>query len=71
VSSSAGKLDRYDQDKDQRLRRAEIVMEKVPFRLDPNKDGDLDAMELVPFVNLPPELELTLKLGKLAEVLRR
>jgi Ca2+-binding EF-hand superfamily protein len=59
-------LDRYDQDKDQRLRRAEIVMEKAPFRrLDTNKDGDLDAMELVPFVNLPPELEVTLKFGKL------
>lgn len=61
-------LERYDEDKDQRLRRAEIGLDKEAFRqLDTNKDGNLDAMELIRFVYLPPELELSLKLGKLSE----
>jgi Ca2+-binding EF-hand superfamily protein len=57
-------LQRYDRDKDGKLSRSEIALDKVTFdQLDANHDGQLDAIELRRWLFLPPDVELRLQLG--------
>jgi Ca2+-binding EF-hand superfamily protein len=59
-------IQRYDQNKDNKLSRDEIGFDKATFdRLDRNKDGVLDAKELLFFLNPPADIELTVRLGQL------
>lgn len=58
----------YDKDKNQRLSREEIGMDEAAFRaLDANRDGELDALELLQLLRRPPEVELNVLYGKKAE----
>jgi Ca2+-binding EF-hand superfamily protein len=58
---------RYDKNGDKQLSRDEIGFDKATFdRLDRNKDGKLDARELLFFLNPPADIELTIRLGTLA-----
>jgi Ca2+-binding EF-hand superfamily protein len=58
-------LTRYDKDKNNKLSRAEIGLEKDLFdRLDVNKDGELDAIELLRWLIVTPDVELSLRLGR-------
>ncbi len=58
-------LARYDRNKDGKLSRTELPLEKAAFdRLDRNRDGQLDAAELADWRKLPPELELIVPLGR-------
>jgi Ca2+-binding EF-hand superfamily protein len=58
-------LARYDKDKNQRLSRSEIALDKAVFdRLDTNHDGELDAGELAAWILQPPDLELAVHFGK-------
>jgi Ca2+-binding EF-hand superfamily protein len=62
-------LDAFDKDKNKKLSRAEIGLDKEMFdRLDSNGDGELDADELARFVTLPPDGEFVVRLGKNAAV---
>jgi Ca2+-binding EF-hand superfamily protein len=57
-------LRHYDRDKNEKLSRAEIGLDKAVFdRLDANHDGELDAEELGKLLQQPPDLELILRLG--------
>jgi Ca2+-binding EF-hand superfamily protein len=50
---------------DKKLSRAEIGLDEAAFdRLDRDRDGRLDAQELAGFVALPPDLELTARVGR-------
>jgi Ca2+-binding EF-hand superfamily protein len=58
-------LARYDRDKDGKLSRAEIALDRAAFdRLDANHDGQLDAAELARWGQGPPDLELMVQLGQ-------
>lgn len=60
-------LARYDKDKNQRLSRSEIALDRSVFdRLDVNHDGELDAAELAAWLAQPPDLELAVHFGKKA-----
>jgi Ca2+-binding EF-hand superfamily protein len=59
-------LTHYDKDKDGKLSRAEIGLDKELFdRLDANKDDHLDKAELAKFFQRDADLELVARLGKL------
>jgi Ca2+-binding EF-hand superfamily protein len=59
-------LSQYDKDKDGKLSRAEIGLDKELFdSLDANKDEQLDKAELVKFFQRDADLELIARLGKL------
>jgi Ca2+-binding EF-hand superfamily protein len=58
-------LKHFDRDKNQRLSREEIGLEKTIFdQLDANRDGELDAAELRSYGRIAPDLELIVRLGK-------
>ena len=58
---------RYDRDKNQKLSRSEIGLEKSVFeKLDLNHDGELEVTELMRFLRRPPDCELIFRLGKTA-----
>src|SRR5262249_25787819 len=57
----------YDKDKNGRLSRGEIGLDRDLFReLDTNKDGELDAVELMKLLRRPPDIEAVVRLGKIA-----
>jgi Ca2+-binding EF-hand superfamily protein len=61
-------LAHYDKDKNTRLSRAEIGLDRATFeRLDVNQDGELDAEELARWHRRPADLELIIRLGKTAD----
>jgi Ca2+-binding EF-hand superfamily protein len=61
-------LSHYDKDKDGKLSRAEIGLDKELFdSLDANKDEQLDKSELAKFFQRDADLELIARLGKLKE----
>ena len=56
----------YDKDKDGKLSRDEIGLDREVFEaLDTNKDGLLDAVELMKLLRRPPDIEAVVRLGKL------
>jgi Ca2+-binding EF-hand superfamily protein len=58
-------LKRYDKDKNGKLSRDEIGLPRERFdRLDANQDGELDAVELLAWLIVQPDAEVTLRLGK-------
>jgi Ca2+-binding EF-hand superfamily protein len=58
-------MQHYDQNKDKHLSRAEIDMDKSMFdRLDTNKDGELDAVELLRWIIAAPNAEVVVRLGR-------
>jgi Ca2+-binding EF-hand superfamily protein len=58
-------LTHYDKDKNNKLSRTEIHLEKELFdRLDTNKDGELDAVELLRWLIVTPDAEVVLRLGR-------
>jgi Ca2+-binding EF-hand superfamily protein len=61
-------LDRYDREKRLKVSRAEIGLPQDLFdRLDVNKDGDLDALELLRWLVVMPDVEVTLRLGRTSQ----
>jgi Ca2+-binding EF-hand superfamily protein len=59
-------IKRYDKDKNGRLSRGEIGLDRDVFKeLDTNKDGELDPVELMRFLRRPPDIEAVVRLGKL------
>jgi len=59
-------LKRYDKDKNGKLSRAEIGLDRDVFKaLDTNKDGELDAVELMKLLRRPPDIEAVIRLGKI------
>jgi Ca2+-binding EF-hand superfamily protein len=62
-------LNHYDKDKNKKLSRAEIGLDKKTFdALDANKDGQLDAAELAKWVSRPPDVEMTIRVGQLPQL---
>jgi Ca2+-binding EF-hand superfamily protein len=62
-------LNRYDKDKNKKLSRAEIGLDKKTFdALDANRDGQLDAAELAKWLSQPPEVEMTIRVGRLPQL---
>jgi Ca2+-binding EF-hand superfamily protein len=60
-------IKRYDRDKNGRLTIGEIGLPPDVFKaLDVNKDGELDAVELMRLLRRPPDIEVVVRLGKLA-----
>jgi Ca2+-binding EF-hand superfamily protein len=60
-------IKRYDKDKNGKLDRREIGLDAETFKaLDTNKDGELDAVELMKLLRRPPDVEAVVRLGKLA-----
>jgi Ca2+-binding EF-hand superfamily protein len=58
-------LRRYDKDGNGKLSLSEVGLpEDVFARLDTNKDGELDVLELLRWTGEPPDAELTLRFGK-------
>lgn len=58
-------LERYDKNKNRSLSRDEIGMTQELFdQLDANKDGELDALELLRWVIVQPDAESVLRLGR-------
>jgi Ca2+-binding EF-hand superfamily protein len=56
---------RYDRDGNGKLNRNEIALSRAEFdRLDLNRDGELDALELMNWTVDAPVLEATIRLGK-------
>jgi Ca2+-binding EF-hand superfamily protein len=71
-------LDRYDKNKSLKVSREEIGLPRELFdQLDVSQDGKLDALELLRWLVILPDVELTLRLGQthdreaLAEPFRR
>jgi Ca2+-binding EF-hand superfamily protein len=63
-------LTRYDRDKNQKLSRAEISLNKDQFEsLDTNHDGELDSLELLRWLIVTPDVEITMELAKDKEVM--
>jgi Ca2+-binding EF-hand superfamily protein len=61
-------LAHYDKDKNTRLSRAEIGLDRTTFeQLDVNKDGELDVEELARWHKRPADLELVVRIGKTAD----
>ncbi|HEY7427141.1 MAG TPA: EF-hand domain-containing protein [Gemmataceae bacterium] len=61
-------LGHYDKDKNGKLSRDEIGLDKVLFdRLDANHDGQLDAKEVAGFFRRDADLELMSRIGKLQQ----
>jgi Ca2+-binding EF-hand superfamily protein len=59
-------IKRYDKDGDKRLSRREIGLDPEVFKdLDTNKDGLLDAVELMKLLRRPPDIEAVVRLGKI------
>ncbi|HEX5272787.1 MAG TPA: EF-hand domain-containing protein, partial [Gemmataceae bacterium] len=59
-------IKRYDKDKDGKLSRDEIGLDREVFReLDMNKDGLLEVRELMRLLRRPPDVEAVVRLGKL------
>jgi Ca2+-binding EF-hand superfamily protein len=59
-------IKRYDKDGDGRLTREEIGLDRDVFAaLDTNKDGLLDAVELMKLLRRPPDIEAVVRLGKI------
>jgi Ca2+-binding EF-hand superfamily protein len=69
---AAALLTRYDKDKNDKLSRTEIALDKAVFdRLDQDHDGELDAAELAKYrAEQPPQLELTVSFSAAEEVPR-
>src|SRR5262249_43671501 len=60
-----GLLDRYDRDNNKKLSASEIKLPPALFRkLDRNRDGQLDASELVLWLAEPPDAELIVPLER-------
>jgi Ca2+-binding EF-hand superfamily protein len=58
-------LTKYQKSSPDALRREEIGLERELFeRLDTNRDGVLDPSELARFMDRPPDLELSIHLGR-------
>ncbi|HMC65847.1 MAG TPA: EF-hand domain-containing protein [Gemmataceae bacterium] len=58
-------LRRYDRDKNQKLSRSEIGLEKAVFdKLDTNHDGELEVTELMRLLRRLPDCEMIFRLGK-------
>jgi Ca2+-binding EF-hand superfamily protein len=58
-------LARYDKDQNQKLSRAEVGWPRTVFdRLDTNKDGELDFLELLRWEIVPPDVEAVVHLGQ-------
>ncbi len=58
-------ITRYDKDKSGKLTRDEIGLDADSFRnLDRNGDGLIDAIELIRYFIVAPDLEITVQLGK-------
>src|SRR5262249_51093927 len=58
-------LRRYDKDKNGKLSRKEIGLDQATFdQLDANKDGELDAAELVQWTARRADIELIARIGK-------
>ena len=58
-------LSHYDKDKNKAVSRAEIGMAREQFEeLDANKDGELDAFELLRWVIVQTDAEIALRLGR-------
>jgi Ca2+-binding EF-hand superfamily protein len=58
-------LAKYDRDKNQKLTRLEIGLDRAAFKLlDANHDKHLDLAELMKFVQRPPDVDLVVRLGK-------
>jgi Ca2+-binding EF-hand superfamily protein len=56
----------YDKDRNGRLSRGEIGLDRDVFKeLDTNKDGELDAVELMRLLRRPPDIEAVVRLGKI------
>jgi Ca2+-binding EF-hand superfamily protein len=63
-------LERYDKNKNRSLSRDEIGMSQELFdHLDANRDGELDALELLRWVIVKPDAEAVLRLGRVASKL--
>jgi Ca2+-binding EF-hand superfamily protein len=60
-------IKRYDKNKDAKLSRDEIGLDREVFDALDNKpkDGHLDAFELMQLLRLPPDIEAVVRLGKL------
>jgi Ca2+-binding EF-hand superfamily protein len=59
-------IKRYDKDKNGKLSRDEIGLDREVFKaMDTNKDGELDAVELMKLLRRPPDVEAVVRLGKL------
>ncbi len=57
-------LDRYDANRDQRLSRTEVALDKDRFdRLDGNRDGEINAVELLRWMILTPDLAFAVRFG--------
>jgi Ca2+-binding EF-hand superfamily protein len=58
-------LNHYDKDGNRKLSREEIGLPEVVFkRLDRNRDGELDLLELLAWTATPPDVEVVVRLGR-------
>lgn len=61
-------MQRYDKNKNKSLSRAEIGLEADSFdRLDTNKDGELDVVELLRWIIAKPDAEVFVRLGHIED----
>jgi Ca2+-binding EF-hand superfamily protein len=65
-------LRQYDRDGNGKLSRSEVKFPKDLFnRLDTNKDGQLDILELLRWLTGPPDAEIVLRFGRLRDSIER